>query len=249
MHRGERIVSLLFLQLLRGIRLRGFQGLPEDGEEGDQQGDDGRDGKDPSVTFNPIPELPEITFGQEYGDGDPDDDGDSDQDHVFRYSPFGLRLHGPPEDLAYSDALGLKSGVVGTHRDKPHQGDQDGNQHEQFYEPDEIMRVFHAALNEFRNGTVIIGDRLVTPQTDAFLPSYFLQVSTDFLIQPVEFENHRGLSQEIVDNDYDLSINKYKKTIYVPVEYPPTSELLSELDSLYKELGETLNELGNLLNK
>ena len=55
--------------------------------------------------------------------------------------------------------------------------------------------------------------------------------------------------QEIVDNDYDLSINKYKKTIYVPVEYPPTSELLSELDSLYKELGETLNELGNLLNK
>ena len=55
--------------------------------------------------------------------------------------------------------------------------------------------------------------------------------------------------QEIVDNDYDLSINKYKKTIYVPVEYPPTSELLSELDSLYKELGETLNELGGLLNE
>ena len=56
-------------------------------------------------------------------------------------------------------------------------------------------------------------------------------------------------TQEIVDNDYDLSINKYKKTIYVPVEYPPTSELLSELDSLYKELGETLNELGGLLNE
>ena len=55
--------------------------------------------------------------------------------------------------------------------------------------------------------------------------------------------------QEIVDNDYDLSINKYKKTIYVPVEYQPTSELLSELDSLYKELGETLNELGGLLNE
>ena len=55
--------------------------------------------------------------------------------------------------------------------------------------------------------------------------------------------------QEIVDNDYDLSINKYKKTIYVPVEYPPTSELLSELDSLYKELGETLNKLGGLLNE
>lgn len=55
--------------------------------------------------------------------------------------------------------------------------------------------------------------------------------------------------QEIVDNDYDLSINKYKKTVYVPVEYPPTSELLAELDGLYKELGDTLNELGGLLNE
>lgn len=55
--------------------------------------------------------------------------------------------------------------------------------------------------------------------------------------------------QEIVDNDYDLSINKYKKTVYVPIEYPPTSELLAELDGLYKELGDTLNELGGLLNE
>ena len=38
--------------------------------------------------------------------------------------------------------------------------------------------------------------------------------------------------QEIVDNDYDLSINKYKKTEYVAVEYPPTSEILDELDRL-----------------
>ncbi len=32
--------------------------------------------------------------------------------------------------------------------------------------------------------------------------------------------------QEIADNDYDLSINKYKQTEYVPVEYSPTSEIL-----------------------
>ena len=55
--------------------------------------------------------------------------------------------------------------------------------------------------------------------------------------------------QEIADNDYDLSINKYKKTEYVAVEYPPTSEIMSELDGLYKELGGMLSELGGFLNE
>ena len=55
--------------------------------------------------------------------------------------------------------------------------------------------------------------------------------------------------QEIADNDYDLSINKYKKTKYVAVEYPPTSEIMKELDGLYKELGGMLSELGDLLNE
>ena len=54
---------------------------------------------------------------------------------------------------------------------------------------------------------------------------------------------------EIVENDYDLSINKYKKTEYVPVEYPPTSEIMAELDGLYKELGVVLAELGGLLDE
>ena len=54
---------------------------------------------------------------------------------------------------------------------------------------------------------------------------------------------------EIADNDYDLSINKYKKTKYVAVEYPPTSEIMKELDGLYKELGGMLSELGDLLNE
>lgn len=36
---------------------------------------------------------------------------------------------------------------------------------------------------------------------------------------------------EIVENGYDLSINKYKKTEYKPVEYPPTSEIMAELRS------------------
>ena len=40
---------------------------------------------------------------------------------------------------------------------------------------------------------------------------------------------------EIVENGYDLSINKYKKTAYVPVEYPPTSEIFAELRALEAE--------------
>ena len=53
--------------------------------------------------------------------------------------------------------------------------------------------------------------------------------------------------QEIVDNGYDLSINKYKKVEYQAVEYPPTSEILAELESLQKEIDEGLKTLKEML--
>ena len=53
--------------------------------------------------------------------------------------------------------------------------------------------------------------------------------------------------QEIVDNSYELSINKYKEIEYVPVEYPPTSELLAELRALEKDITEGLAELEEML--
>ena len=52
---------------------------------------------------------------------------------------------------------------------------------------------------------------------------------------------------EIVGNDYDLSINKYKKTEYVLVEYPPTSQILAELNALENEIAQGLKELGEML--
>ena len=55
--------------------------------------------------------------------------------------------------------------------------------------------------------------------------------------------------QEIVDNDYDLSINKYKKTDYVAVEYPPTSEILDELDRLNAQIEEETKVLRKLLGE
>ncbi len=53
--------------------------------------------------------------------------------------------------------------------------------------------------------------------------------------------------QELVDNGYDLSINKYKKTEYVAVEYPPTSEILDKLDKLEEEIAAGLKELRGML--
>lgn len=53
--------------------------------------------------------------------------------------------------------------------------------------------------------------------------------------------------QEIVDNGYDLSINKYKETEYVAVEYPPTKEIMRELRELEREIKAGMDELERLL--
>ena len=42
--------------------------------------------------------------------------------------------------------------------------------------------------------------------------------------------------EEIVQNDYDLSINKYKKSTYVEEEYPHPQEILVEINELEKEI-------------
>ena len=53
--------------------------------------------------------------------------------------------------------------------------------------------------------------------------------------------------QEIVDNGYDLSINKYKKTEYVAVKYPSTAEIMDKLDALEEEIAVGLKELRKML--
>ena len=53
--------------------------------------------------------------------------------------------------------------------------------------------------------------------------------------------------QEIVDNDYDLSINKYKKVEYIPVEYEPTDVILQKIEDLEQEVQKELAELKKLL--
>ena len=53
--------------------------------------------------------------------------------------------------------------------------------------------------------------------------------------------------EEIAENNYDLSINKYKEVEYIPVEYPSTQEIMTDLRELEMEIGQTMDELEKLL--
>ena len=52
---------------------------------------------------------------------------------------------------------------------------------------------------------------------------------------------------DIVSNDYDLSINKYKQTECVRVEYAPTKEILKDIQNLEREIVQGLAELEEML--
>lgn len=53
---------------------------------------------------------------------------------------------------------------------------------------------------------------------------------------------------EIVKNNYDLTINKYKEVVIEKPDYPPTSEIIADIKKLDKEVSENLVELEKLLN-
>jgi len=71
----------------------------------------------------------------------------------------------------------------------------------------------------------------------------------------IEKENKRKRTEksfmvpkkEIVANDYDLSINKYKKTEYVQKKYPPTKEIIAEIKGIETEIMKGLKELEKML--
>lgn len=55
--------------------------------------------------------------------------------------------------------------------------------------------------------------------------------------------------REIVENEYDLSINKYKKIPLVPVEYPPTADILDNIERLESQIQTDVAALRKLLEK
>ncbi len=48
---------------------------------------------------------------------------------------------------------------------------------------------------------------------------------------------------EIVQNEYDLSINKYKKTVYIAENYPPTKDILGDIKKLEQEIMQAIEDL------
>lgn len=54
--------------------------------------------------------------------------------------------------------------------------------------------------------------------------------------------------KDIVDNDYDLSINKYLETEYEKIEYDSPSAIMNRIDSLDDEIEALKSELKSILN-
>ena len=52
---------------------------------------------------------------------------------------------------------------------------------------------------------------------------------------------------EIVANNYDLSFNKYREVEYVAEKFPPTEELLGEIEALSKDFAAGLKELKEMM--
>lgn len=55
--------------------------------------------------------------------------------------------------------------------------------------------------------------------------------------------------KEIEENDYDLSVNKYKKTEYKAVEYPAAEEIMRELWEIEGEIESGMRELEGMLSE
>ena len=50
-----------------------------------------------------------------------------------------------------------------------------------------------------------------------------------------------------MDNGYDLSINKYKEVEYIPIEYPPASEIIEKIEELEMQIAKEFQELKAML--
>jgi len=54
---------------------------------------------------------------------------------------------------------------------------------------------------------------------------------------------------DIVANDYDLSINRYKEVVYEKVQYDPPVVIMDRLDKLSLEIAEKMKELRGLIGE
>jgi type I restriction enzyme M protein len=65
--------------------------------------------------------------------------------------------------------------------------------------------------------------------------------------QPRTAQSFMVPKAEIVQNDYDLSINRYKEIVYEEVEYAPPAEIIKELKELEEKISKNLEELEGMV--
>lgn len=53
--------------------------------------------------------------------------------------------------------------------------------------------------------------------------------------------------EEIKNNDWDLSINRYKEIVYEPVEYDPPEQIIADIEALDQERNQALSALKEML--
>ena len=63
----------------------------------------------------------------------------------------------------------------------------------------------------------------------------------------MEIINLTNNEYNYLSNELSRIIDKYKKIEYVPVEYPPTSEIIGEIEALNNKIIEETAELKKLL--
>ncbi len=82
----------------------------------------------------------------------------------------------------------------------------------------------------------------VAENDTADIISRFLNLADEKVRERTE-KSFNVAKEEIVENGYDLSINKYKKTVYIAEVYPPTSEILADIRQTETEIMQLLSDL------
>ena len=71
---------------------------------------------------------------------------------------------------------------------------------------------------------------------------------TSELERPRTSQSFTVPKQEIADNNYDLSINRYQEIVYEEIEYPEPTDILAELETIENEIKDGLAQLREMLN-